>query len=279
MAFDTRSPKKVQSCASLGQERATPKSAAHEIAHLKRELARSETRLRCTRQESEDFAHMVSHDLRGPLNAICCLSQIMQDLYGDRLEAAGRAYLDEIVGCSLHLSQMLAGLLALSRCTSGELRLVQIDLSEMARRLRVELEQAEPQRRVTWRIEPGLKVRGDARLIEVLLRKLLENAWKFTSGVAAPVIRLYGETEREGRFICVADNGAGFDMVHADKLFQPFQRLHRPDQFPGLGLGLATARRIVHRHGGTLQALATPDLGATFRFSLPLGEKRGNPAR
>jgi light-regulated signal transduction histidine kinase (bacteriophytochrome) len=154
------------------------------------------------------------------------------------------------------------------------LRRDRVDLSVMADRIRVELEQSEPQRRVGWRIEPGLSAEGDARMIEVVMRNLLGNAWKYTTGVAEPIIRVYPELERNECFICVADNGAGFDMAHAGKLFQPFQRLHRQDEFVGIGIGLATVKRIVHRHGGMIQATGAPLKGATFRFSLPYGEKQ-----
>jgi light-regulated signal transduction histidine kinase (bacteriophytochrome) len=111
-------------------------------------------------------------------------------------------------------------------------------------------------------------------MIEVVMRNLLNNAWKYTTGVAEPVIRVYPELEKNERFFCVADNGAGYDMAHAGKLFQPFQRLHRQDEFAGIGIGLATVQRIVHRHGGTIQATAAPHKGATFRFSLPYGEEQ-----
>ena len=106
-------------------------------------------------------------------------------------------------------------------------------------------------------------------MIEVIMRNLLDNAWKYTAGIAEPVIRFYTELKEREHFFCVADNGAGFDMAHAEKLFQPFQRLHRQEEFPGIGIGLATAQRIVHRHGGTIQATGTPHKGATFSFSLP----------
>jgi light-regulated signal transduction histidine kinase (bacteriophytochrome) len=139
-------------------------------------------------------------------------------------------------------------------------------------RIRAELEQLEPQRRVEWQIESGLDARGDARMIEVVMRNLLGNAWKYSNGTVRPLIRVYAEPEGDELFFCVADNGAGFDMAHAEKLFQPFQRLHRQDEFPGIGIGLATAQRIVHRHGGTIHATGAPQKGATFRFSLPYGE-------
>jgi len=122
---------------------------------------------------------------------------------------------------------------------------------------------------VQWSVEDGLTAWGDARMLDVILSNLLGNAWKYTAGCAAPSVRVYAEREGERVFCCVADNGAGFDMRHADRLFKPFQRLHRQDEFPGIGIGLATVQRVVHRHGGTLSATAAVGQGATFRFSLP----------
>jgi light-regulated signal transduction histidine kinase (bacteriophytochrome) len=149
-----------------------------------------------------------------------------------------------------------------------------VNLSVMADRIRGELEQTEPERRVECRIEPGMSALGDERMIEAVMRNLLGNAWKYTSGRTEPVIRFYTERDNDNHFFCVADNGAGFNMAHAEKLFQAFQRLHRQEEFPGIGIGLATAQRIVHRHGGTIHGYGESGKGATFKFSLPLGEDR-----
>jgi signal transduction histidine kinase len=170
------------------------------------------------------------------------------------------------------MAQLIDGLLTLSRSTRGELRRDQVDLSALALCIRSELERLEPGRRVQWLIEPGLSAQGDGSMIEVVLRNLLGNAWKYTCRTAEPAIRVYSELEEGERMFRVADNGAGFDPAHAGKLFQPFQRLHRQDEFPGIGIGLATAQRIVCRHGGVLRAAGTPGGGATFSFSLPGGE-------
>lgn len=219
-------------------------------------------------RELDTFAYAVSHDLRAPLRAMCGFSEALVEDFGDQLEGEARDYLDEIVIGSRHMGQLIDGLLALSRSTRGELCRDQVDLFAMTNRLRAELDQAEPQRRVEWRIEPELVTRGDGHMIEVVMRNLLGNAWKYTTGTTEATIRVYGEEVGGVRFFCVADNGAGFDMVHAEKLFQPFQRLHRQDEFPGIGIGLATAQRIIHRHGGKIQATAAPGKGAIFRFSL-----------
>jgi light-regulated signal transduction histidine kinase (bacteriophytochrome) len=225
--------------------------------------------LQAANRELDAFAYSVSHDLRAPLRAMNGFSQALVADFGDLLKGEARSYLDEIVNGSRHMGQLIDGLLTLSRSTRGELRGDPIDLSAMAVRIRNELEKTKPERRVEWQIEPGLNARGDVRMIEVVMRNLLGNAWKYTAGKAEPVIRLYTEQEGDERFFCVADNGAGFDMAHAEKLFKPFQRLHSQDEFPGIGIGLATVQRIINRHGGSIQGSGEPGKGATFEFSLP----------
>jgi light-regulated signal transduction histidine kinase (bacteriophytochrome) len=163
------------------------------------------------------------------------------------------------------MGELIDGLLTLSRISRGELQKHDVDLSELALRVAAELEQGEPGRDVAWRIQPDLRAQGDPRMLEALLRNLLGNAWKYTARAAAPEIRF--ETTEEGE-LKVSDNGAGFNMAYAAKLFKPFQRLHRQDEFPGLGIGLATVQRIVHRHGGAIRAESQPGEGATFLFSL-----------
>ncbi len=274
VAFNTMSGKLAESHAALERDIVARKRTADEIEQLNQELSHTVSQLQGANQELEAFAYSVSHDLRAPLRAMSGFSEALVEDYGDKLEKEARGYLEEIVIGSRHMGQLIDGLLTLSRSTRGELRHDRVDLSAMADHLRHELEQLEPRRRVEWRIEPGLSTGGDGRMIEVIMRNLLGNDWKYTAGIAEPVIRVYAAVEGMERFFWVADNGAGFDMAHAEKLFQPFQRLHRQDEFPGIGIGLATAQRIVHRHGGTIHATGAPQAGATFRFSLPYGEKQ-----
>jgi signal transduction histidine kinase len=166
------------------------------------------------------------------------------------------------------MGELIDGLLRLSRSTRGDLRREQVDLSALAEHILGDRARADPDRRVSWTVEPGLVTRGDAKLIEVVLTNLLDNAWKYTARTVDPTVRFTSEQSESGQHFCVADNGAGFDMKHAARLFQPFQRLHRRDEFPGIGIGLATVQRIIHRHGGTIRATGAPGKGATFSFSL-----------
>lgn len=258
------------------------KRAAAEILQLNSDLERRvEARtaeLQAANRELESFAYAVSHDLRAPLRAMSGFSQALIEDFGDRLEGEARAYLDQIIRASRHMGELIDGLLALSRCTQGELRREKIDLSTLAERIRDELSQTERRRQVLWEIEPGLITQGDPRMLEAVMRNLLLNAWKYTAHKDDAVIRVYSEHEDENRLFCITDNGAGFSMLHSNKLFQPFQRLHRQDEFPGLGIGLATVQRIIHRHGGTIGASAEPGRGAKFFFTLPPLDHRDEEA-
>lgn len=243
-------------------------------ADLERRVEARTAELKAANQELDSFAYAVSHDLRAPLRAMSGFSQALVDDHGDKLDGEARVYLEQIILASKKMGELVDGLLTLSRSTRGERRHDTVDLSALAEILLGELARQEPLRRVAWRVEPALRVAGDPAMIEVVMRNLLGNAWKYTARTAEPLIRVYVDTVNGERFYCVADNGAGFDMAHARKLFQPFQRLHRQDEFPGIGIGLATVQRIVHRHGGTIQAQGEPGKGATFCFSL----QNGSPA-
>jgi PAS domain S-box-containing protein len=249
------------------------KQAEEEIRRLNADLERRvvdrTAELTAANHELDTFAYAVSHDLRAPLRAMSGFSQALVEDYGDRLDGEAKNYLHQIDIASSKMGQLIDGILVLSRCTRGELQRNRIDISALATHLLEELAHGEPERKVDWRVEPNLRATADERMIEAALGNLLGNAWKYTGRTEAPAIRVFlGEVDGRRGF-CVADNGAGFDMGHAERLFQPFQRLHRQDEFPGLGIGLATVHRIVHRHGGEICAEGRPGAGATFCFTLP----------
>lgn len=234
-------------------------------AELKRERS---LQLKAANAELDAFAYAVSHDLRAPLRAMNGFSQALIEDCGETLTGEAREYLEQIILASRSMGSLIDGLLSLSRSTRGDLNFEPVDLSAMASRIRNDLERAEPERRMAWEVAMEMRAYGDARMLEVVLRNLIGNAWKYTAGTPAPRIRIYSEERNGSRCFCVADNGAGFDMRHAARLFKPFQRLHRQDEFPGIGIGLATVQRIIHRHGGEICAEAEPGKGAVFRFSL-----------
>jgi PAS domain S-box-containing protein len=231
--------------------------------------------LAAANKELEAFAYAVSHDLRAPLRALNGFSQALQEDYGTEMKGEAKDYLDQIRLASSRMAELIEGILTLSRSTRGELRREEVDLSAVACRILADLGRAEPDRGVQWSVQPGLTASGDARLIENVLDNLLGNAWKYTSRTDHPEIRFYAKGAAGAMEFCVSDNGAGFDMRHADHLFKPFQRLHRQEEFSGTGIGLATVQRIIQRHGGLLRAVGTPGKGAMFSFSLSPGTAAG----
>jgi light-regulated signal transduction histidine kinase (bacteriophytochrome) len=243
-------------------------------ANLEQRVADRTAELTAANQELDAFAYAVSHDLRAPLRAMSGFSQALAEDYGEKLEGEARAYLDQIAIASSKMGGLIDGMLALSRSTRGEMRLNRIDITAMATRLLKELSAREPAREVRWQVEPTLNAMGDARMIEAVMSNLLDNAWKYTGKTVEPAIRVHHGAVDDQPGFCIADNGAGFDMTHAERLFKPFQRLHRQDEFTGIGIGLATVQRIVHRHGGEIRAHAEPGKGATFCFSLPESGRR-----
>ena len=236
---------------------------------LERRVEERTAELTVANRELDSFAYAVSHDLRAPLRALSGFSQaLVEDL---DCEIAGEAAADlrHIQIAVAKMGDLIDGLLTLSRCTRGDLVRDPVDISALVADIRDELVRAHPERRVECRIEAGMVARGDSRMIAIALRNLLGNAWKYTGGVGEPRIGVDARRKDGKLFVCVSDNGAGFDMSQAGLLFKPFRRLHRESEFPGIGIGLATVQRIVHRHGGTIEASGVPGRGATFCFSLP----------
>ena len=218
-------------------------------------------------EELESYSYAVAHDLRSPLRIINGFAQALRE-DNPAMDAESQAHLERIMGASKKMGELIDGLLTLSQFARGELRREPVDISALATRLLEEFAATDPQRRVQWRVDPGLQAMGDPPLIDALMQNLLHNAWKYTEQTPLASVRVYAQRRDGKTWFCVSDNGAGFDMARAAKLFQPFQRLHMPNEFSGLGIGLATARRIVQRHGGEMQAEAEPGKGATFRFTL-----------
>jgi len=236
---------------------------------LEQRVAERTAELTAVNKELETFAYSVSHDLRAPLRSIDGFSQALLEDYPDKLDAVGRDYLNRVRASAQRMGQLIDELLELSRVTRGEIHRERVNLSDLAQDIAKDLQQQSPDRQATFTIEPDLVVDGDARLLEVMLRNLLDNAWKFTGNRPCAKIELgYTKVAGEPAYF-VRDNGAGFDMAYADKLFSAFQRLHRRTEFPGTGIGLATVQRIIHRHGGQVWAEGKQGQGATFYFTLP----------
>jgi PAS domain S-box-containing protein len=257
------------SLASVVLERASDENAVHAAhASLEARVRERTTELEAANKELEAFSYSVSHDLRSPLRTIDGFAQIVSQRYRDRLDTEAQAYLDRVrAGCQ-RMSELIDDLLRLSMVTRGGATRQDVDLSDLARQVIDGLQQANPERRVAVRIGAGLRVRGDPKLLRVLLENLLGNAWKFTA--KRPLAEIsFGAEVVDGEVVYkIADNGAGFDMKYADRLFSPFERLHHRDQFEGTGIGLATAQRVVRLHGGRIWAQSAPDAGTTLRFTL-----------
>jgi signal transduction histidine kinase len=207
--------------------------------------------------------------LRAPLRAIDGFTHVLIEDYGHKLDAAGVEHLNRVRSGAQRMSELIDDLLNLSRLTRGPLATADVDLSALAREILAQLTAAAPTRVVDVIVAPGVTARGDPRLLRVVLTNLLDNAWKYTGKTEHARVE-FGEAriDRE-RVFYVRDNGAGFEMQYAGRLFGPFQRLHGVSEFPGTGVGLATVARIVHRHGGRVWAEAAPGEGAVFYFTLP----------
>ena len=237
-------------------------------AELERGVIARTGQLEAANKELEAFSYSVSHDLRAPLRGIDGFSQALLDEYADTLGETGRHYLARVRAGSHHMAHLIEDLLNLSRVSRSEIHRVQVDLSGLARVVATDLQRTQPDRAVTFAIEGGVTVPGDPGLLRVALENLLGNSWKFTRKHAGARIE-FGTVRRDGETMYfVRDDGAGFDMAYADKLFHPFQRLHSTEEFEGTGIGLATVQRIVHRHGGRVWGEGAVEGGATFYFTL-----------
>jgi PAS domain S-box-containing protein len=243
-------------------------AAAREIRELNEHLQRHVAQLTSLNAELEAFSYSVSHDLRGPLRSIDGFSGLLLEEYGPQLDDVARQFLARVRAATARMADLIDVLLRLSRITRADLTREAVDLSVIARFVAEGLQRDQPERQVEFRIEEGVWADGDRALLTVVLENLLNNAWKFTAQ-RAPGQIAFGVTDEEGRRVYyVRDNGAGFDMAYAGKLFVPFERLHEPNEYPGSGIGLATVHRVVRRHGGAIWAEGEVDRGATFCFTL-----------
>src|SRR5690606_5680323 len=233
---------------------------------LEARVAARTRELTIANKDLESFAYSVSHDLRAPLRAIDGFSRLLAERYGDALGEEGRDYVQRVRNAAARMGSLIEALLKMARLGRGGIRPVPLDLGRMAADVVAELRANEPGRDVEVAIAPNLRAVGDASLVRNLLENLLGNAWKFTRDRHPARIEVGREP---GGAFYVRDNGAGFPPEYAGKLFRPFQRLHSQEDFPGEGVGLASVRRIVERHGGTIRAEGEEGKGATFGFTLP----------
>ncbi len=243
----------------------TSEQEARDLADTRAELVRD---LEHKNRELESFSYAVSHDLRAPLRRIESFSRAVQDSQAERLDADGRRYLDRVREASQQMSQLIDDVLYLARVTRAEMRDQEVDLSGLVTLWLERMREAERAREVEVKVRPGVMVAADGQLLRIAVENLLENAWKFTARTPAARIE-FGQSNAGGEpAYFIRDNGAGFDMAYADRLFGPFQRLHLASEFPGTGIGLATVQRIIHRHGGRVWAEGMLGQGATFHFTI-----------
>jgi len=247
-----------------------------------REILELNHRLQETNSELSAFAHSVSHDLRAPLRSIEGFSEALAEDSAVCLDETGRDYLSRLRYSAKRMKELIDDLLLLSRVSQSGLRRAPADLSRIADDIIKVLRGRDPLRRITVTIEVGLSAACDARLLRVALENLLDNAWKFTAHADFARIQFGALHEEGGTIFYVADNGAGFNMAFAGRLFKPFQRLHLESEFPGTGVGLATVQRVIRRHGGDIWVESEPGKGTTFYFTLEPGvvpphRKKGRP--
>lgn len=237
-------------------------------ASLEQRVAERTRQLEAANQELEAFSYSVSHDLRAPLRSIDGFSLALLEDYGTTIDEGGRDYLKRIRGAVHRMSDLIDNLLKLSRITRTEITLLEVDLAGIARKVAEDLQNRQPERKVEFVIPEHLPVQADPSLIQIVIENLMENAWKFTSRHPTACIELGSQWVDGKTAVFLRDDGAGFDMIYANKIFGAFQRLHSGSDFEGTGIGLAIVQRIIHRHGGNIWAEGAVEKGATFYFTL-----------
>jgi light-regulated signal transduction histidine kinase (bacteriophytochrome) len=242
--------------------------AKQKIQKLNADLQHQAVELQATNKELEAFSYSVSHDLRAPLRSVDGFSQALLDDYADKLDEEGKDCLHKVQASAREMAELIDDMLTLFRVTRREMRFEAVNMSAIARAIAAKLQKSQPERHVQFVIADGMVVNGDSGLLQAALENLMGNAWKFTGKRPEATIELGAIPHNGSRAYFVRDDGAGFDMAYADKLFSPFQRLHRQTEFPGTGIGLATVQRIIHRHGGQAWAQGEVEKGAAFYFTL-----------
>lgn len=238
-------------------------------ASLEKRVQERTSELTAANRELESFAYSISHDLRAPLRGIDGFSHLLAEEYAGKLDAKGHGYLERVRHAAQHMGALIDDILEISRVTRLEMRRVSVDLGQIAAELLERHFHDRPEPRVECSLATDCKVQGDPQLLRMLMQNLIENALKYSRGKASPKVE-FGQERIDGeRVFFVRDNGVGFDMKYAGRLFTPFQRLHKPEEFEGNGIGLATVARIVRRHGGRVWAESVPDEHTTIRFTIP----------
>ncbi|MBT0961465.1 PAS domain-containing protein [Denitromonas iodatirespirans] len=254
----------------------TTEALQHAHDELEQRVEQRTAELQAANAELEAFTYAASHDLRAPLRAIQGFQRAIEEDFAEQIPEGAHDFLQEIATASARMGDLIDGLLELSRSSRATLVRQPIDLGEMAHAAHRRLSQLHPDRDVRLQCEGALDARGDSRLLATVMQNLIENAWKYSRHRKSALIRVSGQMQNGQQVYAVADNGAGFDPAFAGKLFEPFQRLHHPSEFPGIGIGLATVARIIRRHGGWIEGEGRPGQGACFRFSL--GAQEGEKA-
>lgn len=252
----------------VSQRRQTEAELETYRSHLEDVVSERTVELLAKNRELEAFSYSVAHDLRAPLRSITSFSQILREDAADKLDKKELDILNRIVRGGQRMSELIDGILNLARIGRTPLSIAEVDLSAIVQKIQSRLGVEQPARDVQWRIAQGITARGDRQLLGIVVENLISNAWKYSRKKSQAVIEFGVVDQRGKRAYFVKDNGAGFDMKHADKLFGVFHRLHSVEDYEGTGVGLATVQRIVHRHGGSIWAEAIVDEGATFYFTL-----------
>jgi light-regulated signal transduction histidine kinase (bacteriophytochrome) len=253
----------------LRREREGRHGERNKVAELEEKLARQKSALESLQQELDSLGYSISHDLAAPLRHVVGFSNVLMEDHKESLDATAQGYLDCIVRAARKMEVLIEALLGLSRISRQDMRPGQVDLSRMAAECAASLKRDSSQRKVSVTIADDLSARADAALLRTALERLFDNAWKYTRNREEATIEFGSMRQGKETVFFLRDNGAGFDMRFADRLFGPFQRMHRESDFEGTGIGLAMVQRIINRHGGKIWADAAVDGGATFYFTLP----------